>query len=56
MPIPIEFWIIATAMLSGTLGYFTALFFLAVKAHRIERAAWNQARIFYTRKQSEGDS
>lgn len=53
MNLPFPFWIIITGMICGSIGFFAAVFFLAVKQHRIEREAWSQARLFYTRKQTE---
>jgi hypothetical protein len=49
----VALYILAASIISGTIGFFAAVFFLAVKQHRIEREAWSQARLFYTRKQTE---
>ena len=52
---PIEFYIFISAIIGAiigatigaTIGYLTAAFFAGAARTRIERATWNQARLFY---------
>jgi hypothetical protein len=50
MNLPIEFWIILSALVGATIGFFGAAILASGKMRRIERKTWNQARLFYTRR------
>jgi len=50
MNIPVEFFIIAAAILGASIGFFACTFFIGAKRSRIERDTWNQARIYYERQ------
>lgn len=50
---PLAAYFILTGMLCASLGFLIAVFFLSVRKQTIERDAWNQARVFFTRKQKE---
>ncbi len=53
MNLPIEFWIYLSASLGATFGFFIGGFLAGAKRHRVERDAWNQARIFYAKLHAE---
>ena len=53
MNLPVEVFISAAAMLGAAIGYLVCAFFCGAKRSRIEKDAWNQARIFYTRRMAE---
>lgn len=50
MKIPLEFFILAAAVIGAAIGFFTASIFATSKLRRIEKKTWNQARVFYTRR------
>jgi hypothetical protein len=50
MNIPVEFFIIAAAIIGASIGFFACAFFIGGKRSRIERDTWNQARIYYERQ------
>lgn len=50
MNIPIEFFIVAAAVIGASIGFFACAFFIGAKRSRIERDTWNQARLFYERQ------
>lgn len=50
MNIPVEFFILAASLIGAAIGFFTCAFFIGAKRSRVERDAWNQARLFYERQ------
>jgi hypothetical protein len=54
MNIPVEFFILAAAIIGASIGYITAAVFHRVKRHRAELDGYNAARRFYERKHQPG--
>jgi hypothetical protein len=50
MNIPVEFFIIAAAVIGASIGFVVTAFFAGANRSRIERDTWNQARIYYERQ------
>jgi ABC-type multidrug transport system permease subunit len=50
MNIPVEFFIIAAAVIGASISFVVTAFFVGAKRNRIERDTWNQARLFYERQ------
>lgn len=53
MNLPMEAFIFSATLLGAAGGYLVCAFFTRVRRGRIEKDAWNQARLFYTRRYEE---
>ena len=50
MNIPIEAYIIGASIIGASIGYLAAAILAGARRTRIERDTWNQARLFYERR------